>query len=169
MDSPLSRDMKPMYSLLAHPYSPRRCQSASTLSMGTQSPHEPAIKNLGLWHPSMGSDHGSVTAFVSVMGPPSEKKHDAPPLTKPPHEYPYVKHCSGVTVILSGHRAGTSLPLYPSGSLISGVVVLSKAESAVSLDVKVSASLSVSRHFELIVVLVGRQHLCTRNPRRRKE
>lgn len=164
---PLPPDTKPMYSLLAHPYAPRRCQSTSTLSTRALSPHGPAIKNLGLWHPSMGSDDSSVTAFVSVTGPPSEKL-DSSPLSIPIHEYPYVKHSSGVTVILSGHRAGTSLPLYPSGSLISGVVVLSKVESAASLDVKVGAPF-ISRHFKLILALVGRHHLCTRNPGRRKE
>lgn len=142
---PLPPDTKPMYSLLAHPYSPRRCQSTTMLSMGTRSPHGPTIEKLGLWHPSMGSDDSSVTAFVSVTGSPSEKL-DAPPLSMPTHEYPYVKHSSGVTVILSGHRAGTSLPLYPSGSLISGVVVLSKVETTASLDVKVSAPF-VSHHF----------------------
>jgi hypothetical protein len=131
-----------MNSLLAHPYAQhRRSRSVSSLSPPARSPHGSAVdseKKLGLWHPSMGPHQGSVTAFVSVMGPPSDKLDVSPP-AMPIHGYPYVKHSSGITVILSGHRAGTSLPLYPSGSLISGVVVLSKVESITSLDVKVSA------------------------------
>ena len=166
-----------MNSLLAHPYAQhRRCRSVSTLSPATRSTHGPADseKNLGLWHSCTGQDERSVTTFVSVMGPPLNKLDVSPP-AMPIHEYPYVKHNSGITVILSGHRAGTSLPLYPSGSLISGVVVLSKVENITSLDVKVSVSFipprfpAVSRHAKLIFVLVGRSHLSSRNPGRRKE
>jgi hypothetical protein len=177
LDSPFSLEIKPMDSPLTHPYAlQRRCRSVSTLSPATRSTHGPADseKNLGLWHPSTETEHGSVTAFVSVMGPPSNKLDVSPP-AMPVHEYPYVKHNSGITVILSGHRAGTSLPLYPSGSLISGVVVLSKVESITSLNVKVSVPFvppsfpAVSQHLKLIFVLVGRSHLSSRNPGRRKE
>ncbi|KAF8491182.1 hypothetical protein F5888DRAFT_1620287 [Russula emetica] len=90
----------------------------------------------------MGLDHGPVTAFLSFSGLPSGKLDISPPAVAP-HGCPYVKHGSGITVILSGHKAGTSLPLYPSGSSISGVVVLSKLESIESLDVKLEGSISV--------------------------
>jgi len=58
-------------------------------------------------------------------------------------EYPYVKHSYGITLLLSGHRAGTSLPIYHSGSLMSGMVVLSKLQGVASLDVKLEAATSI--------------------------
>jgi hypothetical protein len=140
---PFSQETKPMDSPLGHPFA-RKCQSTSTLPLplAAQFPPVPALPikdlKLGSWHSdsSMESDHGPVTAFVSFMEFPSEKSDISPPAVAP-HGCPYVKHGSGITVILSGHKAGTSLPHYPSGSSINGVVVLSKLESIESLDVKV--------------------------------
>jgi hypothetical protein len=171
---PFSQETKPMDSPLGHPYAQsRKCQSTSIPPLAAHFPPVRALPikdlKLGSWHSgsSMGLDHGPVTAFVSFMELlPSEKLEISPPPAVAPHGCPYVKHGSGITVILSGHKAGTSLPLYPSGSSISGVVVLSKLESVESLDVKVGDPFirPVSRHAKLIFSLVGRIHLCTRNP-----
>ncbi len=148
--TPFSQEMKPMDSPLGHPYG-RKYQSTSTLSLAAHFPPvptlpspPPAIKDLSLgsWHSdsSSGSDlEGPMTAFVSLTGLPSGKRDISPPPVAP-HGCPYVKHGSGITVILSGHKAGTSLPLYPSGSSISGVVFFSNLESVESLDVKVGRS-----------------------------
>ena len=140
---PFSQETKPMDSPLGHPYSRyRKCQSTSTLPLAAHFPPVPALPikhlKLGSWNSdsSVGSYRSPVTAFVSFMEFPSEKPNISPPAVAP-HGCPYVKHGSGITVILSGHKAGTSLPLYPSGSSISGVVVLSKLETIESLDVKV--------------------------------
>lgn len=148
----ISQETEPMDSPMGHPYaqSPRKCRSTSTPPLRPLAAHFPPVPalpikdlRLGSWHSdsSMGSDRGPVTAFVSFMELlPSEKVDNAPPpavAPAAPHGCPYVKHGSGVTVILPGHKAGTSLPLYPSGNLISGVVVLSKLESVESFDVKV--------------------------------
>jgi len=136
---PFSQETKPMNSPLGHPYAHRKCQSTSKLPLAAHFPPAPTLPikdlRLGSWH-SDSLDHGPVTAFVSFMEFPSEKLDISPPAVAP-HGCPYVKHGSGITVILSGHKAGTSLPLYPSGSSISGVVVLSRLESIESLDVKV--------------------------------
>jgi hypothetical protein len=170
-----SQETKPMDS--PHPYGQyRKCQSTSILPLADHFPPVPALPikdlRLGSWHSdsSMGSGHGPVTAFVSFMELPSEKLDISPPAVAA-HGCPYVKHGSGITVILSGHKVGTSLPLYPSGSSISGVVVLSKLESVESLDVKVGDPFirAVSRHAKLIFALVGKIHLCTRNPGRIQE
>ena len=169
-----SREVKHMDSPLEHPYAQyRKCQSTSTLSLAAHFPPVPAlpaIKDLSLgssWHSdsdSSGSDHVPVTAYFSFR----PDKFDISPSALAPHGCPYVKHGSGITVILSGHKTGTSLPLYPSGSSISGVIVLSKLESVESLEVKVSDPLirAVSRHDGLIFAPVGRIDLCTRNPSR---
>jgi hypothetical protein len=142
----LSQEAKHMDLPLGHPYAQyRKCQSTSTLPLAAHFPPVPALPikhlRLGSWDSdsSMASDKGPVTTFLSLTGLPSDKdKPDILPPTVAPHGCPYVKHASGITVILSGHKAGTSLPLYPSGSSISGVVVLSKLESVESLEVKVS-------------------------------
>ena len=173
---PFSQETKPMDSPLGHPYArSRKCRPPSLLPLVPHFTPVPALPikdlKLGSWpDSSMRSDHGPVTAFVSFMEFPSEKPDISPPAVAP-HGCPYVKHSNGTTVILSGHKAGTSLPLYPSGSSISGVVVLSKLESIESLDVKVGNPfiLAVSRHAKLIFTLVGRIHLCTRNPSRLQE
>jgi hypothetical protein len=141
---PFSQDIKPMDSPLGHPYAQyRKCQSTSSLSLAAHFPPVPALPaikdlKLGSWHSDslMGLDNTPVTTFFSFTGLPSAKRNISPPAVAP-HGCPYVKHGSGITVILSGHKAGTSLPLYPSGSSISGVVFLSKLESVESLDVKV--------------------------------
>jgi hypothetical protein len=148
---PFSQEVKPMYSPLGHPYA-RKYPSTSTLSLAAHFPPVPVlppIKDLsqGSWHSdsSSGSDYdGPMTAFVSLTGLPSDKRDISPPPVAP-HGCPYVKHGSGITVILSGHKAGTSLPLYPSGSLISGVVFFSKLERIESLDVKVGDPLQARR------------------------
>lgn len=171
-----------MDSPLGHPYAQyRKCQSTTSLSLAAHFPPVPALpatKHLKLEsYSSMGSDSGPVTAFLSFSGLPSGKLDISPPVTSPTvvapqclhgHGCPYVKHGSGTSVILSGHKAGTSLPLYPSGSPISGVVFLSKLESVESLDVKVGDLFIpvVSTSFSS---LVGRIHLCTRNPGRLQE
>lgn len=145
---PFSQDIKSMDSTLGHPYAQyRKCQSASSLSLAAHFPPVPAlsaVKDLKLvasWHSnsSSGSDNNTpaVKAFFSFTGGLPSAKRDTSPRAMAPHGCPYVKHGSGITVILSGHKAGTSLPLYPSGSSISGVVFLSKLESVESLDVKV--------------------------------
>jgi len=179
MDSTISssQETKPMDSPLGHPYAQyQKCQSTSFLPLAAHFPPVPALPikdlKLGSWHSdsSTESDNGPVTAFFSVMGLPSDMLDISPPPVAP-HGCPYVKHGSGITVILSGHKAGTSLPLYPSGSSISGVVVLSKLESVESLDVKVGDPFirAVSRQAKLILALVGRFYLCTRNPGRLPE
>lgn len=174
---PLSQETKPMDSPLGHPYAQyQKCHPTSNLSLAAHFPPVPALPikdlRLGSWHSdsSMVSDHGPVTTFVSFMGLPSDKLDISPPAVAP-HGCPYVKHGSGITVILSGHKVGTSLPLYPSGSSISGAVVPSKLESVESLDVKVGDPFirAVSPHAKLIFALVGRIHLCTRNPGRIQE
>ena len=143
--------LKPMDSPLGHPYG-RKYPSTSTLSLAAHFPPVPPIKDsdlslVGSLHSDASSGSGSdldgpmTTAFVSFTGLPSSKRDDSPPPpTMAPHGCPYVKHGNGITVILSGHKAGTSLPLYPSGSLISGVVFFSKLESIESLDVKVGVT-----------------------------
>ena len=146
-----------MDSPLGHPYGQyRKCQSTSTLSLAAHFPPgpaaPPAIKDPreGLWRSdsSMESDRGPVTAFLSFTGLQSVDKLDISPPAVASHGCPYVKHGSGMTVILSGHKAGTSLPLYPSGSSISGVAILSKLETIESLDVRVSDPFirAVSQH-----------------------
>jgi hypothetical protein len=170
--------MKPMDSPLGHPYGQyRKCPSSSTLSLAADFPPVPALPaikdpRLGSWNSdsSIGLDHDPVTAFLSFMEFPSAKLDISPPAVAP-HGCLYVKHGSGITVILSGHKAGTSLPLYPSGSSISGMVVLSKLEGIESLDVKVGDPFIcvVLRHTKLIFALVGRIHICTRNPGRPQE
>jgi hypothetical protein len=80
----------------------------------------------------MESNYDSETEFATVAVPPSDKR-DIPSA----RGYPYVKHGSGITLLLSGHKAGTSLPVYQSGSLMSGMVVVSKPASIASLEVKV--------------------------------
>jgi hypothetical protein len=161
---------------LGHPYAQtRKCRSLSTSSLVAHFPPVPtlpAIKDLESWLPSIGSDRSPMTAFFTVMEPPSSDKLDTSPPALPAHGFPYVKHSNGVTVILSGHKAGTSLPLYPSGSSICGSVVLSKFEGITSLDVKVSDPFIMavfSWHSKFIFALVGRMHLCTRNPGRLQE
>lgn len=62
------------------------------------------------------------------MDPP-----DVPTIQGPP----YAKHGSGISVLLLGHKAGTSLPVYQSGSALNGTVVLAKLAGVASLDVKV--------------------------------
>lgn len=174
----LSREAKHMDSPLGHPYAQyRKCQSTSTLPLAAHFPPVPALPikhlRLGSWDSdsSMALDQVPVTTFLSLTGLPSEKdkpKPDILPPTAAPHGCPYVKHGSGITVILSGHKAGTSLPLYPSGSSISGVVVLSKLESVESLDVKVSdpliSTVSLHARAHLRSIVAGRIHLCMRNP-----
>ncbi len=133
--------MKPIDFSLGHPYAQsRKCCPVANLSLAAHFPPVPtlpAIKDLGSWRPSIGSDRSPMTAFFTVMEPPSDKLDTSPPAL-PAHGFPYVKHSNGVTVLLSGHKAGTSLPLYPSGSSLCGSVVLSKFEGIASLDVKVS-------------------------------
>ena len=48
-----------------------------------------------------------------------------------------MKHGSGVTLLLTGHTTGTSLPIYQSGSLLSGIAVLDKPACVTSLEIKV--------------------------------
>ena len=117
-----------MESPLLHPYSLlRRGFSASVSRLSIRSPRPPSYENWESPRPSTGgSDVDSATAFASVGAPLLDKS-----------EYPYVKHNSGITLLLSGHRAGTSLPVYQSGSLMSGMVVLSKVQGVASLDIKV--------------------------------
>jgi hypothetical protein len=144
---PSSQEKKAMDSPFGHPYS----QSKSIRSLTAHFPPVPApppIKDLrlGSWHSdsTVGSDNGPVTGFFSFMDLPSEKLVISPPAVAP-HGCPYVKHNSGITLILSGHKAGTSSPLYPSGSSISGVVVLSDLERVESLEVKVGDPLHPRR------------------------
>lgn len=165
-----SSHTKPMDSPLGHPYAQfRKCQSTSSLSLADHFPPVPALPvikhlKLGSWHSdsSIGSNSGPVTAVFSFTGLPSAKLDISPPPAMAPHGCPYVKHGSGITVILSGHKAGTSLPLYPSGSSIRGVVFLSKLESVESLDVKVGDPFHPRRFASSSLSLVGRIHLCTR-------
>lgn len=147
---PLLQETKPMDSPRGHPYAQYRKRQSTILPLAAHFPPVPAvpIKDLRLasWHSdSSESDNGPLTAFVSFTGLPSNKRDISPPADGPPpaHGCPYVKHGSGITVILSGHKAGTSFPLYRSGSSISGVVVLSKLENVESFDVKLEGSISV--------------------------
>lgn len=48
-----------------------------------------------------------------------------------------MKHGSGITLLLLGHKAGTTFPVYQSGSVLNGMVVLAKPAGVASLDVKV--------------------------------
>jgi len=54
-----------------------------------------------------------------------------------------VKHGSGITLLLSGHHPTTPLPLYPSGSVMNGMVVLSKPGGVTSLEIKLEGFISV--------------------------
>lgn len=144
-----SQETKSMDSPLGHPYS-RKCQSTTSLSLAAHFPPVPPalppikVPRLGSSHSrsrsdsTMGSYSGPKTAFISFMDlpSPSDKPDISPPIVAP-HGCPFVKHRSGISVILSGHKTGTLLPVYPSGSSISGVVVLSKLENVESLEVKV--------------------------------
>jgi len=100
----------------------------------------------------MGSEYDSETEFVAVAVPPFDKLD-----TLPAQGYPYVKHGSGITLLLSGHKAGTSLPIYQSGSLMSGMVVISKPATIASLEVKVRDFLlpsfcsAISSHVRLTI------------------
>jgi hypothetical protein len=149
-----------------HPYALfRRGLAASTSALTLRGPRQSIFDDWESPRPSIGSEYDSKTEFVAVAAPTLEKP-DIPST----QGYPYVKHSSGITLLLSGHKAGTSCPVYHSGSLISGMVVLSKPSSVTSLEVKVRRcpvifSAMSSSHF----ALVGRLYLCSRNPRRWQE
>jgi hypothetical protein len=121
-----------------HPYALfRRGLAASTSALTLRGPRQSIFDDWESPRPSIGSEYDSKTEFVAVAAPTLEKP-DIPST----QGYPYVKHSSGITLLLSGHKAGTSCPVYHSGSLISGMVVLSKPSSVISLEVKV-------RHIQL--------------------
>jgi hypothetical protein len=118
---------------LLHPYALfRRGLAASASALHLHGPRQSIFDDWESPRPSMGSEYDSETEFVAVAVPPFDK-HDTPPA----QGYPYVKHGSGITLLLSGHKAGTSLPVYQSGSLMSGMVVISKPATIASLEVKV--------------------------------
>lgn len=79
--------------------------------------------------PSVGSEWDSATAFIK---PPLDQP-DVPTI----QGSPYVKHGSGITLLLLGHKAGTTFPAYQSGSVLNGMVVLAKPAGVASLEVKV--------------------------------
>ena len=157
---------------LLHPYALiRRGLAASASALNLHGPRQSIFDDWESPRPSMESNYDSETEFVTVAVPPFDKR-DIPTV----RGYPYVKHGSGITLLLSGHKAGTSLPIYQSGSLISGMVVLSKPASIASLEVKVRDLQlpSLLCHFEPCQpdspsAIVGRLHLCSRNSRRWQE
>lgn len=118
-----------MDSPLLHPYSLlRKGLPASTSALSLRAPRF-AFDGWESPRPSMGSDNDSATAFIK----PSLDQPDGPNI----RGSPYVKHGSGITLLLLGHRAGTTFPVYQSGRLLSGMVVLAKPVGVASLDVKV--------------------------------
>ncbi|KAH9983011.1 hypothetical protein BJV74DRAFT_55472 [Russula compacta] len=130
--------------LSRHPYTLfRRAQSESTFALPVRAPEVFPAEDSDSHSPLMESDHDSVPEVISFTASLSDKYDASPPAAAPARAYPYVKHGSGITVILSGHRAGTSLPLHPSGSTLSGMVVLAKAANVASLNVKLEGSVSV--------------------------
>ena len=152
-----------MDSPLLHPYTLFRKglpSSASALSL--RAPRRFAFDGWESPRPSTGSDGDSTKAFMKApLDPP-----DVPTL----QGSPYVKHGSGITVLLLGHKAGTSFPVYQSGSMLNGMVVLEKPTSIASVDVKVRdlqlTSCPVKSHF---FMTVGSIRFCSRNPRRGQE
>jgi hypothetical protein len=109
----------------------------------------------------MASDNDSATAFMK----PSLDQPDGPNI----RGSPYVKHGSGITLLLLGHRAGTTFPVYQSGRLLSGIVVLAKPVGVASLDVKVRDLQLASALLKLSRGTVGSIRFCSGNPRRWQE
>ncbi|SRR5260221_5279768 len=119
-----------MGSPLLDPYSLlRKGLPASTSALSLRAPRRFAFDGWESPRPSMGSNNDSVTAFMKS----SLDQPDGPNI----QGSPYVKHGSGITLLLLGHKAGTTFPVYQSGKLLSGMVVLAKPAGVASLDVKV--------------------------------
>jgi len=115
---------------LLHPYSLlRKGLPASTSALSLRAPRRFAFDGWESPRPSMASDNDSGTAFMR----PSLDQPDAPNI----QGSPYVKHGSGITLLLLGHKAETTFPVYQSGRLLNGLVVLAKPAGVASLDVKV--------------------------------
>ncbi|KAH9959785.1 hypothetical protein BC827DRAFT_439199 [Russula dissimulans] len=126
----------------AHPYAPNlRAQSASRSALALRSLRGASLDEVASQR-SIGSDYDSATAFASFLASPFDKS-DASQSTVLGQGRPYVKHNSGITLILSGHHPTTALPLYPSGSVMSGMVALSKPGAAASVEVKLEGLTSV--------------------------
>lgn len=137
MDFASAWEVQPTDLLPVHPYAhTRRWQSLSTSALALNAPHESTFEDSQSHRQSIGSDPDSARPLVSFAAHPSEKGDISSPVS-PSHGSPYVRHSSGITLILFRHKAGTSLPPYRSGSPITGMVVLSKAGGLASLDVKV--------------------------------
>lgn len=83
------------------------------------------------------SAHDSAMRLHTSDAPRSSEETKVSPTLAPPRCHPYVKHGSGVTLLLTGHTTGTSLPIYQSGSLLSGIAVLDKPACVTSLEIKV--------------------------------
>jgi hypothetical protein len=104
---------------------------------------------------------------------PSDETKVSPPLG-PSLNHPYVKHGGDATLLLTGHKGGTTLPFFPSGSLISGTAILNKPASVTALEIKVRTFCSPPRPSlcgitYFILATVGRPLLRARNPGRGKK
>jgi hypothetical protein len=88
--------------------------------------------------PSSAQGYDSPTPRISDPSRPSDETKVSPPLV-PRFDHPYVQHGCGATLLLTGHKAETSIgiPIFSSGSLISGTVYLNKPPSVASLEIKV--------------------------------
>ncbi|KAI0269975.1 hypothetical protein BC834DRAFT_967686 [Gloeopeniophorella convolvens] len=132
----------------SHPYA-RGVPSMSTSALPP--PRAPSVwstRSASQHRPSTASasDTGSLAPLVSAPASPSPPAKGTPARTAAaltlPHQ-PFVRQDGHVTLILAGHKAGTALPVYPSGALISGMVVLGKPAAVAAVDVKLLGSLSV--------------------------
>jgi hypothetical protein len=76
-----------------------------------------------------------IRCFPDPPRPSDETK--VPPPFGPSLNHPHVKHGGDATLLLTGHKTGTTLPFFPSGSLISGTAILNKPASVTALEIKV--------------------------------
>ncbi|KAI9507616.1 hypothetical protein F5148DRAFT_1307148 [Russula earlei] len=129
----------------AHPYAHSlRGQPVSWSTSAVHTLRASSLEEVESRSVSIGSEYDSATAFASVLASPLSKPEASIPETLGiGNGHPYVKHGSGITLILSGHQAGTPLPLYSSGSLMSGMIALAKPTGVASVDVKLEGSISI--------------------------
>jgi len=145
----------------AHPYAlTLRALSASRSALALRSLRGASLDEVASQRSAV-SDYDSATAFASLLASSSDTPDNSLRVVIGQGR-PYVKHGSGITLLLSGHHPTSPLPLYPSGSVMHGMVVLSKPGGVTSLEVKVRfLSFFLDNCVALIVTLVGGLYLCT--------
>ncbi|KAA1469678.1 hypothetical protein DENSPDRAFT_636827 [Dentipellis sp. KUC8613] len=119
---------------MPHPYSEESLTPSSSISVSR--------------HPSRSRCHERKAAPMKPFAPnrpPNEKPLPARPaeeteLTSSRH---FIKQENIITLVLAGHTGDSRIPMYTSGSIVSGLVTLSKVSSIISVEVRMEGSIRV--------------------------